>query len=151
MTLPTSAEGIKKNFQKLLDKAQKEKEEKEAKEAEEGLMKEELNEDLWENAPAALKEEAEGFHTGLFFAFLFSLPFFSFFFFFFFFFVHNLFLSEGWLHLPEEELAQQMTKVETDIFVSILPKEYLAWNKKNRDVLAPNISFVFLPLFLSFS
>ena len=56
--------------------------------------------------------------------------------------------TEGWLHLPEGELAQQMTKVESEIFTSILPKEYLGWTKKNREVLAPNISFVFFFLIL---
>ena len=87
LTLPTSAEGMKKIFHKLKDKAEKEKKEKEAKEEEEGLV-EETDEDLFETAPAALKEEAEGLHNGFLFSFfLFSFFFFLFSFFFFFFFV----------------------------------------------------------------
>ena len=65
-----------------MDKAQKEKEEKEEKEKEE-VLKEEEDVDLWETAPVALKEEAEGFHTGLLlflFLFLFFVLFFVLFF-----------------------------------------------------------------------
>eukprot|EP00008_Paramoeba_atlantica_P002026 CAMPEP_0201502282 /NCGR_PEP_ID=MMETSP0151_2-20130828/84050_1 /ASSEMBLY_ACC=CAM_ASM_000257 /TAXON_ID=200890 /ORGANISM="Paramoeba atlantica, Strain 621/1 / CCAP 1560/9" /LENGTH=875 /DNA_ID=CAMNT_0047895863 /DNA_START=103 /DNA_END=2730 /DNA_ORIENTATION=- len=47
----------------------------------------------------------------------------------------------GWKNLiTEKDLAMQMTVIESEMYCSILPKECLAWNKKNKEELAPNIS-----------
>eukprot|EP00009_Paramoeba_aestuarina_P001298 CAMPEP_0201510600 /NCGR_PEP_ID=MMETSP0161_2-20130828/3219_1 /ASSEMBLY_ACC=CAM_ASM_000251 /TAXON_ID=180227 /ORGANISM="Neoparamoeba aestuarina, Strain SoJaBio B1-5/56/2" /LENGTH=867 /DNA_ID=CAMNT_0047905791 /DNA_START=89 /DNA_END=2692 /DNA_ORIENTATION=- len=107
LTLPTSSEGLKKIFQKLL-KAENERKEKQEKEKEEEVQ--DININVLENIPEELRGEVDQLHAG------------------------------SWVEMREDELAVQMTKVETTIFTLILPKEYLAWNKKNRDVLAPNIS-----------
>eukprot|EP00009_Paramoeba_aestuarina_P008825 CAMPEP_0201521960 /NCGR_PEP_ID=MMETSP0161_2-20130828/16376_1 /ASSEMBLY_ACC=CAM_ASM_000251 /TAXON_ID=180227 /ORGANISM="Neoparamoeba aestuarina, Strain SoJaBio B1-5/56/2" /LENGTH=495 /DNA_ID=CAMNT_0047920701 /DNA_START=112 /DNA_END=1599 /DNA_ORIENTATION=+ len=48
--------------------------------------------------------------------------------------------TKGWQGLDGKRLALQMTLLESEIYCSILPKECISWNKKEKEVLAPNIS-----------
>jgi len=48
-------------------------------------------------------------------------------------------LAKGWKGLDTKDLAEQMTLLESDIYCAILPKECISWNKKEKELLAPNI------------
>ena len=41
--------------------------------------------------------------------------------------------------LDERLFAEQMTYIDSLMYLSVLPKECLAWNKKDKEVYAPNI------------
>ena len=64
--------------------------------------------------------------------------------FFFFFFLFFFFFSlppqkGGWMKMSERDIAEQMTIIESELYIKTLPKEYLAWNKKEKETLSPNI------------
>mmetsp|Transcript_16038 Transcript_16038/g.22271 ORF Transcript_16038/g.22271 Transcript_16038/m.22271 type:complete len:457 (+) Transcript_16038:73-1443(+) len=48
--------------------------------------------------------------------------------------------TKGWQGIDNKVLAEQMTILESDIYCAILPKECISWNKKEKEILAPNIS-----------
>ena len=50
----------------------------------------------------------------------------------------------GWMDISIATFAQQMTLMESEIYCTVLPKECLAWNKKDKELQAPNISYVFM-------
>ena len=47
--------------------------------------------------------------------------------------------EKGWQGIDVKVFAEQMTLLESKIYCAILPKECISWNKKEKEVLAPNI------------
>ena len=45
--------------------------------------------------------------------------------------------------IDERELAQQMSQVASHFYCKILPREWLGWNRKDKDTVCINIWFVF--------
>ena len=44
--------------------------------------------------------------------------------------------------LSERVLAEQMTLLDSKMYLAVQPKECLAWNKKDKETNAPNIWLV---------
>ena len=47
--------------------------------------------------------------------------------------------EKGWQGVDVRVFAEQMTLLESRIYCAIKPKECISWNKKEKEVLAPNI------------